>query len=43
MRRTVLLLLALILIAGPTAAHHGWGNYDAGNPLTVTGRIATVQ
>jgi hypothetical protein len=22
-------------------AHHGWGNYDAKNPVTVTGKILT--
>lgn len=24
-------------------AHHGWGSYDAKNPITVTGKILTSQ
>lgn len=42
MLRTVL-LLALAVAVGPAAAHHGWGNYDAANPVTISGQIATVQ
>src|SRR5688572_18212312 len=41
-RRTVL-LLGLIAIAGPAAAHHGWGSYDASRPVTVTGPILTSK
>jgi hypothetical protein len=33
------LLLILAGLAGPAAAHHGWGSYDAANPVTVTGPI----
>ena len=37
------LLLGLIALAGPAAAHHGWGSYDAANPVTVTGPILTSK
>jgi hypothetical protein len=36
-------LLAALAIAGPAAAHHGWGSYDAANPVTVTGPILTAK
>src|SRR3954453_20027201 len=42
MRRFVLLMAALAF-AGPAIAHHGWGSYDAANPVTVTGPILTVK
>lgn len=34
---------ALLLAAWPALllAHHGWGSYDAKNPVTVTGKILT--
>ena len=38
-----LLLLAAIALAGPAAAHHGWGSYDAAKPVTVTGPILTSK
>jgi hypothetical protein len=38
--RTAIVLLAL---AGPAIAHHGWGSYDAANPITVTGPIVTSK
>jgi hypothetical protein len=31
--------LALPLMAGTAAAHHGWGSYDAAQVLTLTGKI----
>jgi hypothetical protein len=37
------LLLGLLAIAGPAAAHHGWGSYDAAKPVTVTGPILTSK
>jgi hypothetical protein len=37
---TAALLLAALL---PAAAHHGWGSYDARNPITVEGKIATSK
>jgi hypothetical protein len=35
-------LVAGLLAAGAAAAHHGWGNYDADNPLTITGPLTQV-
>ena len=36
---------AFVLVAAsvPLAAHHGWGSYDAKNPVTVEGQIATSK
>ncbi len=31
------------LLIGTAAAHHGWGSYDAANPVTVAGPILTVK
>ena len=28
---------------GAAAAHHGWGSYDAANPITVAGPILTSK
>ena len=44
MRRSVwsvvaLAALALSLIPGPAAAHHGWSGYDSSQVLTLTGTI----
>ncbi|HXF52799.1 MAG TPA: DUF6152 family protein [Hyphomicrobiaceae bacterium] len=39
-------LIALILAALltlPAGAHHGWGSYDAKNPVTVVGKIETSK
>jgi hypothetical protein len=30
---------AILLLAGPASAHHGWGSYDAAQVLTLTGKI----
>lgn len=41
-RRT---LLGIALVPGlvvPATAHHGWGGYDAANPVTLTGQIVRV-
>jgi hypothetical protein len=43
MTRHTALLLGLIALAGPAAAHHGWGSYDAANPVTVAGPILTSK
>jgi len=43
MRRSTFLLAGALAIAGPAAAHHGWGSYDAGKPVTVTGPIMTSK
>lgn len=36
-----LCLLGLLTVTA--AAHHGWGSYDAGRPVTVTGPIETLK
>lgn len=41
--KTHFVLLAVLSIAGPAAAHHGWGSYDAAKPVTVTGAIVTSK
>lgn len=43
MTRRSLFLLASIALAGPAAAHHGWGSYEASTPVTVTGPILTSK
>lgn len=44
MRSRLSLAVALLLAAlMPAAAHHGWGSYDARNPVTVEGRILTAK
>lgn len=32
-------LVAMSAAAPPAAAHHGWGGYDAGKTLTLTGTV----
>ena len=32
MKRSFFLLAGALAIAGPAAAHHGWGSYDAAKP-----------
>lgn len=46
LKRTMLqgvAMTALLLTACPALllAHHGWGSYDAKNPVTITGKILT--
>ena len=36
-------LIAVAVLAGPAIAHHGWGSYDAANPVTVSGPILTSK
>jgi Family of unknown function (DUF6152) len=43
MARHAGLLLGFIAVAAPAAAHHGWGSYDAANPVTVAGPILTSK
>jgi hypothetical protein len=43
MRYRSTLLLVLLGLAGPAAAHHGWGSYDAASPVTVEGPILTSK
>jgi hypothetical protein len=37
------LLAGALALAGPAAAHHGWGSYDAAKPVTVSGPIVTSK
>ncbi len=39
MRRSVLAIVALVVMTSAAIAHHGWGNYNAANPVTVKGPI----
>ena len=32
-----------MLVCGTAAAHHGWGSYEAGKPVTVNGPIVTSK
>lgn len=41
--RIVLASIAALAIAVPAAAHHGWGSYDAENPVTIEGAIKTLK
>jgi hypothetical protein len=41
-RRLMLGLLALPALTLPAMAHHGWGSYDAENPVTLTAVISEV-
>lgn len=43
MKRRNVLALLFVAAAGPAAAHHGWGSYDANHPVTVNGAILTSQ
>lgn len=44
MPRSIVLGGALLLaVAGAAAAHHGWGSYDAKNPVTVAGKVLTSK
>lgn len=43
MNKTLSITAAFALIAGAAYAHHGWGSYDANNPVTITGPILTLK
>ena len=46
MRRIVLpmaITAGVCTLAAGAFAHHGWGRYDAANPVTVTGPIQTLK
>lgn len=34
--------LALGLAAGPALAHHGWGGYDSGKTVSLTGTVQSI-
>ena len=37
------LAIALVAVAAPAVAHHGWSSYDETKPITVAGSFATVS
>lgn len=37
--RIVPAIAVIVALTVPAFAHHGWGSYDADNPLTLTGAI----
>lgn len=39
MKHRIAALFVLLLLALPTQAHHGWGDYDNSKTLTLTGKI----
>ena len=46
MRRLLLpaaVVAAVSAVAAAALAHHGWGSYDAANPVTVAGSIQTLK
>ena len=43
MTRSVFFFVAFGLLTSSALAHHGWGSYDASNPVTVTGPIVTSK
>jgi hypothetical protein len=43
MIRAATFFAALALFTGAALAHHGWGSYDAGKPITVAGPIMTSK
>ena len=43
MRRSLATLAMGIAFPAAVVAHHGWGSYDAANPITVQGQIETLK
>ena len=43
MIRTIAFFGVSVLAGGAALAHHGWGSYDAANPVTVAGPIVTSK
>ena len=43
MTRAVIYALASVLLTSAAVAHHGWGSYDAANPITVAGPIVSSK
>jgi hypothetical protein len=43
MNKRLMIVSVLAALVGPAAAHHGWGSYDAANPVTVAGPILTSK
>ena len=43
LKRFWLAICSTLIALTPVAAHHGWGSYDAKNPVTVEGKILTSK
>ena len=43
MRAFIPAAIAVAIVGGSAAAHHGWGSYDASKPITVTGPTVTSK
>ena len=43
MRRLSFAIAAFMFASAPADAHHGWGSYDATNPMTITAMIDEVS
>jgi hypothetical protein len=43
MRTGAILAICACALAAPAAAHHGWGSYEAGSPVTIEGPILTSK
>lgn len=43
MQRFLAAIVAIAAAGGSATAHHGWGSYDAKNPITVAGPIVTSK
>src|SRR5690606_30350133 len=43
LKRVLIAAPMMALGIAPLAAHHGWGSYDAKNPVTVAGKITTSK
>jgi Family of unknown function (DUF6152) len=43
MKKTAVAFSAFVFLTGAALAHHGWGSYDAANPVTVAGAILTSK
>lgn len=42
-RDFALFSLSALALASPARAHHGWGSYDAQNPITLNGPIKKLE
>lgn len=43
MLRAIIVIAAAAGLSGAALAHHGWGSYDAANPVTVAGPVLTSK
>jgi hypothetical protein len=43
MKKSLVVFASIFVLTGGALAHHGWGSYDAANPITVAGPILTSK